>query len=117
MDLNDQHKSFLARRRRSAKSWPLVGMLLLLGILAFLVWLFLRNPLLVNPFEVASRLEAGTIERSTMMLMTGMLPVMSLACFFILLVMIIFVFTAFSNENKYIKIIDSLLHEQAEKSP
>lgn len=113
MNLNDQHKRFLAKRRRFARSWPLVGMLLLLGIFGFLVWLFLRNPLLVSPLEIASRLDAGTIEESTLILMAGMLPVMFLGCFFILLVVILLGFAVFSNERKYMKIIDSLLHEQA----
>jgi len=115
MNLNEQYKNFLVKRRRFAKSWPLVGILLLLGIFAFLIWLFLRNPLLVNPFEVASRLEAGTIEKSTLVLMAGMLPIMFLACFFILLVMVLFAFAVFSNEKKYIKIIDLLLHKETEK--
>lgn len=112
MDLNDRNKRFLAKRRRFARSWPLVGTLLLLGISTLLAWLFLRNPLLANPFEVASRLGAETIEQSTLILLAGLLPLMFLACFSILFIMILFGFTVFSNEKKYLKIIDSLLHEQ-----
>jgi hypothetical protein len=112
MNLNERNRRFLAKRRRLARSWPLLGTLLLIGISAFVVWAFLRNPLLANPFEVASRLGAETIELSTLILMAGLFPIMFLACFLMLFVIVLFGFAAFSNEKKYLEIIDSLVHEQ-----
>jgi len=111
VNLDEQLVKFLKKRRRLARFWPVIATLLLMGILAFVVWLFLKNPLLVNPFEVASRLDAGTVESSTLILMAGMLPIMFLACLLILIVVILFGFTVFSNEKKYLEIIDRLLNE------
>ncbi len=71
--------------------------------------MFIRNPLMVNPFEVASRLEAGTLEETTMILLAGMLPIMLGLCFLLLSVLIVFGFVMFSHERKYHRIIDRLL--------
>jgi len=92
-----------------------VGMGVLLVSFGFLVWLFLHNPLLVNPAKVFSRLEAGAIEKSTLQLMAGMLPMMFLFCFFLLVVLVLFVFAAFSNDKKHIKIIDTLLAKSMDR--
>ncbi|MBN1223193.1 MAG: hypothetical protein JXB23_08075 [Candidatus Aminicenantes bacterium] len=112
--MDEQYLSFLKKRRRLAIFWPVVATLLLMGILAFLVWMFVKNPLLVNPFEVASRIDAGTIENSTLILMAGMLPIMFLACILILVVVVLFGFSMFSKEKKYLDIIDRLLREETD---
>lgn len=109
--VDEQSESFLKKRRRMTRFWPVVGTLLLAGVLSFLVWMFLKKSLLVNPFEVTSRIDAGTLENSTVILMAGMLPVVFLACFLILIVVVLFAFSAFSNERKYQRIIDGLLRD------
>ena len=111
--MDEQSMSFLKKRRRLARFWPVAGTLLLAGVLAFLVWMFLKKSLLVNPFEVASRIDAGTLENSTITLMAGMLPVVFLACFFILILVVLYAFSAFSNERRYLRIIDTLLRGKA----
>jgi hypothetical protein len=109
MKLDDTSAGFLAKRRRFARTWPWVGTSLLLVLGAFVAWMFVRNPLLINPLEVASLLEAGTLEESTLILMAGMLPIMLWLCLLILSIVIAFGFVMFSNERKYHRIIDKLL--------
>jgi uncharacterized BrkB/YihY/UPF0761 family membrane protein len=110
--VDEQSQSFLKKRRRMTQFWPVIGTLLLAGVLAFLVWMFLKKSLLVNPFEVTSRIDAGTLENSTLTLMAGMLPIVFLACFFILIVVVLFAFSAFANERRYLRIIDALLRDR-----
>jgi hypothetical protein len=55
-----------------------------------------------------SRLKAGSIPDSTTTLMAVMLPVVFLACMFVLLGLIAFSFVAFSNERKHLEIIHRL---------
>jgi len=109
MKLDDTSAGFLVKRRRFARTWPWVGSCLLLVLAAFVVWMFLRNPLLINPLEVASRLEAGILEESTLILMAGMLPIMLWLCLLILSIVIAFGFVMSSNERKYHRIIDRLM--------
>ena len=116
MKLNNKQKIFIEKRRRLMRSWSIIGSLLLFGIIASLGWMSLRNPLLVNPFKVASRLNSGTVEQSTLIIMAAMLPVVFLACFFLLAALILFCFSAFSNEKKHLKIIDSLLRNHSGES-
>ncbi len=116
MELEEKQKTFLKNRRRLTHFWPLVGSLLLLGISALLVWLFLKNPLLINPYKVIDSLDSGTIEYSTLILMATFLPLMFLMCFLLLTAMVIFTFSFIANEKKYLKIIDFLMQHQSNES-
>jgi hypothetical protein len=77
----------------------------------FIGWLFIQKPLLVNPFYVINGLGDGTIEKSTLLLMAGMLPIMFSACLLLLLALLLFTFSALSNEKKHLKVIDHLLED------
>ena len=103
---NDELK-FLNKRKRLINTWRLVGPLSLVLILGFLLWFYVRYPLLVNPFEVVSRLESGTLETSTLSLMAVMLPIMFLVCFGLLITIVLLMFVAFSNEKKYLEILSN----------
>jgi hypothetical protein len=109
MALDEQQQRFLARRRRLTRFWPLGGTALLAMVLALLIGLYLRVPLLVDPFAVAEQLHAGSIEEATLLLMAALLPLLSLACFLLLVALILFMFAAFANERRYLRAIDSLL--------
>ena len=115
MLITERQKRFLKKRRKLIRVWPYLGTLLLLFIAVFIVWLLIRKPLLVNPFYVINGLGAGTIEQSTLLLMAGMLPIMFAACLLLLIAIVIFTFSAFSNEKKHIKVIDHLLEDRSEK--
>jgi hypothetical protein len=86
----------------------MVGGSLLAVLFGFAVWLFVSSPLLVNPFEVASRLEDGTIDESTMWMLAALLPITMGLCLVLVAVVIFFVFSAFANERRHLKIIDRL---------
>ncbi len=106
--MNESDRRFLQRRRRLARSWNLVGAALLLVLLALAATLFFRVPFLANPMYVADLLKTGGLERSTLELMAMMLPVVFLLCLAVTVVVVLFGFAIFSNERRYLAIIDAL---------
>ena len=104
--LSEKDIQFIEKRRWFARKWNLVGSLLLvcLGILFF--WLFIKSPNLVNPYYVISGIKEGTIEQETLTLMAVMLPVVTLMCFAIMIIVLLFGFAIFTNEKHYLRIID-----------
>ena len=105
-----RHQAFLEKRRRLLQAWQWVGPLCLLLIIGLWLWLYLHSPLLVNPFEIASRLENETLDSSILPVMALMLPIIILACLGLLIAIIVFMYAVFSNEKKYMEIINELSH-------
>ena len=105
MQLNDQEQRFLAKRARLVKTWRYVGTILLSMLIGLGMWLFFSKPLLANPFVVLTRLKSDSIPESTMALMAGMLPVVVLMCIFLAVTVVLFAFSVFSNEKKYLTLI------------
>lgn len=70
------------------------------------IWLFLNKPLLANPFEVMARLQSDSIPESTMVVMAGLLPIGVLTCLFLAAAVLVFAYTAFANEKKYLRILE-----------
>ncbi len=108
MHLLAAQQKFLDKRKKLIVAWRWIGPLLLVAVLATLAWLFSQRPLLINPYEVINRIESGTIEGSTLALMAAMLPMLVLMSFLLVFAIIIFTFSAFTNEKNYRKIIDAL---------
>lgn len=108
MKLTEQETAFVKQRIRLVRSWPVVGSICGVLVIGFTVWLWISRPLLVNPWEVLSRLKSASIQDSTMTLMAAMLPIVFLACIFLLLALIAICFLAFSNERKHLAIIQRL---------
>jgi len=120
MQINRQAESFLEKRRALLKAWryvgPLlllkawryVGPLLLLGIGGFAVFLWLNTPLLINPYAMMSGIESGSVEQSTLQMMAAFVPVLFIALCFLLVVFILLMYAAFSNEKKFLAILDEL---------
>ena len=104
--MNKQQTIFIEKRRKLIRAWRAVRPLMLLGIIAYAIYQYIRTPLLVNPFEVMERLRGGSIEQPTLELMAVMLPVMFLTIIFILVVLVVLLFASMSNEKKYLKIIE-----------
>lgn len=104
MDLTREEKAFLESRAKFARSWPIVGTAMLVGLLVLAGWLLFTRPMLINPWAVLSGLEAGTIPDSTLAVMAALLGVM-LTCLFVVGVVLILFSVAFSNEKKHIAII------------
>ena len=117
MQLDAKQIQFIEKRKKFVRFWPPAGSLLLILLCVLLVWLYFRSPLLVNPFEVMTRLDAGTIEESTLLLSAVLLPVMTLSCIVVLIAMILLMFSAFSNEKKHLQLIEELLAERESSYP
>ncbi|MFC2091547.1 hypothetical protein ACFLTD_02110 [Elusimicrobiota bacterium] len=108
MILDETQKSFIEKRKKLIKAWPFAGYAMLTVIGIFLIWQWIRIPIMVNPVEIISRINSGVMEQSTLFLIAVMMPVLFVSCFFILAVMILFIFLSISNEKKYHRIIESL---------
>ncbi len=105
IQLEQKQQEFLEKRRKLVRTWPTIGFLLLMGILATLVWLWFQQPLLINPLEVVNRLEAGSMQNSTLVMMAVMLPLVFLICFVLLVIVVLFAYVTFANEKKHLTII------------
>lgn len=87
--------------------WPWVGGSLLAGIIGLAAYFYFRIPLIINPWEVVSRLEAGTLPRSTLETMAVLLPIVFCLVFFLMAVLIFMIFLALHNEKKYLKLLEA----------
>ncbi len=105
MQLTDRDLKFVRRRQRLTSCWTLAGSGLLCAIGGFVIYLFLNARWLVDPWFVLEQISAGEIAASTLQTMALILPVVFLTCLFLLLVMIILAFAAFSNERRLLKLI------------
>jgi len=108
MQSNTQSERFLEKRRILLRAWRYAGPLLLLGIGGFAAYLYFNTPLLINPFAVASGIESGSIEQSTLQLMAVFVPVLFITACFLLVVLVVLMYAAFANEKKYLAILDEL---------
>ncbi len=108
MLLSNREQQFVEKRKRFVKAWPYVGTILLVMAIGLGMWLFWSKPLLANPFLALSRLNSSSVPASTMALMAGLLPVVVLMCVVLAITIVLFAFSAFSNEKKYLAIIKTI---------
>jgi len=108
----DRERSFLEERQRLVGYWRIAGPLMIAVFLGLVCWLYLQAPLFIDPFRVLSRLEEGTLEPSTLILMAGLLPVVVITTLVVLAALIIFSFCAVRREKKYLQIIRELLERE-----
>ena len=106
--LSPQQQAFLDKRQGLIRLWRYVGPVLLLLIFGFTAYLLARTPLLINPFEAISRIEAGNLPESTLVIMAAMLPIMFGGALILLLAIVLVMYAAISNEKKYAAIIAEL---------
>jgi hypothetical protein len=100
-------------RRRLVRTFPIAGGGLLLLLAVTEGGLLATKPLLANPFHVAERVRADTLDPGTQALMAAMLPLMVQLCMLLALAVVVFAFAAWNNERKYLALID-LLDTQTE---
>jgi hypothetical protein len=105
MELTEQDKAFLAKRRRLLRAWPVVGALLLATLLALAAWMLYQSPLLINPRELASRIESDNLPASTLAVMAGLLPFTVLTCFMMVAIVIVYGYGIAATERKYLSIL------------
>jgi hypothetical protein len=108
MHLSEQQNDYLDKRRKFLQSWRYVGPLLLLGIVGLATYLYVRSPLLINPHEVISRLQSGSIKQPSLEMMAVLLPIMFILVCFLLIALVAMMYVAFSNEKKYMEIVSEI---------
>ncbi|MGD2064516.1 MAG: hypothetical protein PVF51_13160 [Nitrospirota bacterium] len=106
--LSAADERFLERRRTLVRWWPVVGAGMVLAILGFWGYLFLRRPLLANPFHLMHELERHALSEETLVVLAVVGSLMVLATGLILLVVVAFVFAAMANERRLIAMVDRL---------
>ena len=105
---SQREQAWIESRRRMVRRWPLVGAACLLALLALAVTVWWRTPLLIDPWGVAARLTAGTLDEGMLMLMAALLPVVVLMPFGVVLVLLLFVGVSFSNERRLLDMVERL---------
>ncbi len=108
MTLTERERVFVERRAKLVRSWRVVGTVCLGLVVCLAAWLWVTRPLFINPWAVFAGLRDGSIPGSMITLMAAMLPVVVLACLFVLAVCLLFCFAAFANERKHLEIIRRL---------
>ena len=104
----DNNLLFLENRRRLIDAWRWAGSLSLLGLLAFILWLWYANPILINPFGAIAAIESGSMPDTSMVIMAAMLPVIFILTLFLILLLLVLVTVSLNNEKRYMSIIDTL---------
>lgn len=108
MKLSKADKVFVEKRERRAKYWPLFGTALLVTLVTYGAWLWLKVPHLINPGHVIERLNAGTLSESTMGVMVVMLPIVIAALLVFTFVVVLLWFISFRNESRLIRLVRGL---------
>jgi hypothetical protein len=101
--------AFLQMRRRFLRFWKIAGFSTLVFLAALFSWLYFKVPNLVNPFHVQRQIESNALTPSALKVMAALMPLMMVLAFFLSVAIILFGFSAYANERRYLKIIDSLL--------
>ena len=112
MELTNSDLDFLVKRARLVRSWSYVGIFIISFLILFSGWLFMTKPLLANPFFVLSSLNDNSIALPTLHFMAVLLPVFFLMSIFITILAVVFAFVSFSNEKRYLKIIQKMKEER-----
>ncbi|MDY6951370.1 MAG: hypothetical protein SWE60_07660 [Thermodesulfobacteriota bacterium] len=81
---------------------------MLVVIIGLVVYLNVKAPLLMNPFEVVSRLDSGTLQQSSLEVMAVLLPIMSIVVCFLLVVCVALMYVGLSNEKKYLGMLEKM---------
>jgi hypothetical protein len=113
MKLDDGERRFLDQRRRLVARWRIVGWVMLAAIGVMVLFMYLRNPMLVNPWLVMDGVEAQSIPPATLGMMAILLPVIFLVCCFLIAVLVIFQFGWVANERRLLEIVDKLEEEDS----
>lgn len=110
--ITEKDLQFIEKRYKLVGWWNLIGSLTFAGLVSFVAWMFWSQPRLINPLHVVGELEAGRISQSTLEIMAAILPMVVLAIFLVLAMMIAFTFAMIGNERRYLRIIGQLRNER-----
>ncbi|MGZ8163634.1 MAG: hypothetical protein ACXW0H_03775 [Methylobacter sp.] len=110
--LKKQDYDYLAKRRRFAALWPMAAWSMLAVLAGFSSWLFIQSPYLVNPVYVFQQLKSGAIDTAIMEIAALLLPAVTLTLLAVVSIIIVFGFSVFANEKRYLAIIDALIKDK-----
>ena len=106
--VSEKDTKFIDNRRQLIKVWRWAGSISLLGLWAFILWLWFSNELLINPFAAIEAIESGSMSDTTMVVMAAMLPVIFMLTLFLILLLLVLVTVSLGHEKRYLGIIDAL---------
>ena len=109
MQLSESDIRFIRKRRALTASWKWVGVLLLLMLAGIAAWIWVRSPYMIDPWHVASSLEAGSIPEETLQFSAMLLPVTVLFLFVVMMLVLLLAFAASANERRLLTIIQRQL--------
>lgn len=81
---------------------------MLLLVVVYGVWLWVKMPHLINPWQVVASIEAGALSDSKIGVMVVMLPVVVDTLLLFTFVVILLWFVAFYNERRLIRLVRRL---------
>lgn len=110
--LSEQEKSFLQKRRKLNRAWTPIGILMILFLVGMYVYFFFRVPLMVNPYFVGDLLKQNNLAYDTMRVLAITSPCFATFVFAVVLIMIIYTWSAVCLEKKYMKIIDKIMPDE-----
>ena len=102
----------LRKRRLMVDSWPYIGPVLVAALLILVGMLWLTAPMFVNPFAVMDRLQADSLDITTLQTMAIMLPIVFTVLCIVVLVMITFLYATYKKEKRYLDLIEQLQPQQ-----
>ena len=111
--LSERERVFLTRRKRLVAVWNSVAAVMLISLVGLFSWIFIRSPYLANPVFVAETLERNEMQASMMTMAALLLPIVFITLFVTVGIFILFGFVIFSNEKRYISMIERLLDDGA----
>lgn len=104
--LTPEQESFLKSRSIMVRAWRGIGPALIMALSVFFGFLYLSAPMLLSPFEVMNRLQAETIDLTTLQTMAIMMPMVLLLLCVVLLLIIVLMYAVFRKERRYLAILE-----------
>jgi len=114
--IDEKDLEFIKKRSFFVRWWNVVGSIMLFVLGGMAVWFFVRVPNFINPLHVIEQLKLGTLPQSSLVVMAGMLPIVVLGLLLVCVAVIIFIFAFFSNERRYLAIIERMRQETEDRS-
>ena len=110
--LSEKDNDFLNKRKRLVATGTFVLGLILVFLCAGFVYMFISSPYIANPLHVADAIKQNSIDNSTMIMATILLPIIVIALFVMVVIFVLFGFSIFSNEKRYLSMIEKLQNNQ-----
>ena len=106
--ITEEQRLFI-NRRRSIQKWRW-SFVLLLSIIwgSYIIYMFIKKPLLINPFYVINKIKMDQLDETTLILLGVLSSIAFCLLSVIVIIFIIFMAIAANNEWKLISIIETL---------